>query len=207
MAMSPVRPRILVATKNSGKLAEFQRLLGDSYDIDGLDGVDLDLPVEGTESYQTNANGKASYVAARTGRVTLGDDSGIEALALGGRPGIVSARFAGEPVSDNRNIERLLAELDQDRSGNRSAQFVCWLGLADEDGLISSTEGVCVGTIGFETRGSNGFGYDPIFVISDGRTMAELSDADKDAVSHRGNAVRAMTPHIERALRDRAGNA
>lgn len=205
--MSPVKPRILVATKNSGKLAEFRRLLGDSYDIDGLDGVDLDLQIEGTESYQTNANEKASYVAARTGRVTLGDDSGIEALALGGRPGIVSARFAGEPVSDNRNIEQLLAELGQDQAGNRSAQFVCWLGLADEDGLIASTEGVCAGTIGFETRGSNGFGYDPIFVFSDGRTMAELSDSDKDAVSHRGNAVRAMTPHIERALRDRSGNA
>jgi XTP/dITP diphosphohydrolase len=131
----------------------------------------------------------------------LGDDSGIEALALRGEPGIVSARYAGEPPSDNRNIEKLLTALEAEGSGDRSARFVCWLALADPSGLIASVEGTCDGVIGWEPRGTNGFGYDPVFVFANGLTMAELSDSDKDSVSHRGNAVRSMLPILAGAAR------
>ena len=192
--MSEQKSALLIATKNSGKLAEFARLLGDRYVVEGLADLDLALPDEGTESYRANAEAKAEFVAAATGRLVLGDDSGIEAKALGGQPGIISARFAGEPVSDSRNIEKLLAELEAEGSGDRSARFVCWLALADPNGLVASVAGTCEGTIGFEPRGTNGFGYDPIFVFSNGATMAELTDSEKDQVSHRGNAVRAMLP-------------
>ena len=196
--MSMRKPRILVATKNAGKLAEFERILGTEFEVDGLSEFDLELPPEGVESYQTNAENKARFVAARTGRLTLGDDSGIEVFALDGRPGIVSARYAGSPVSDQPNIDKLLDELGSSGSNDRSARFVCWLALAGDEGLIESIEGVCAGSIGLVPKGSNGFGYDPIFVFPDGRTMAEKSDVEKDAVSHRGNAIREMLPLLRR---------
>jgi XTP/dITP diphosphohydrolase len=198
--MNVEKPEILIATKNAGKLAEFERILGNEFTVIGLNGFDLTLPDEGTESYRENAEVKARWVAEATGRITLGDDSGIEAAALDGRPGIISARFAGEPVSDQRNITRLLKELAESDSGDRSAQFVCWLSLAGPEGLISSVEGTCTGTVGFEPRGENGFGYDPIFVFPDGRTMAELTDQEKDDISHRGNAIRAMLPTLRAAV-------
>lgn len=196
--MSGNKPKVLIATKNAGKLAEFERILGDEFEVEGLAEIDLTLPDEGTISYRANANEKARFVAERTGRVTIGDDSGIEAFALGGRPGIISARFAGEPVSDQRNIDKLVAELDANGTDDRSAQFVCWLALANRTGLIASIEGTCAGTIGYEQRGSNGFGYDPVFLFPNEQTMAEMTDEEKDRVSHRGNAIRAMLP----ALRD-----
>ena len=205
--MSEPKPSILIATKNAGKLAEFERLLGNAYVVDGLAGFDLALPEEGTESYQENAETKAVFVAAATGRLTLGDDSGIEALALGGEPGIISARYAGEPVSDARNIEKLLSALESYGSGDRSARFVCWLSLADENGLIESIEGTCDGEIGQRPQGINGFGYDPVFVFSSGKTMAELSVDQKDLVSHRGNAVRSMIPLIAAQIAKANGNA
>lgn len=205
--MSASKPRILIATKNAGKLAEFERIMGPEFAIEGLDEIDLTLPAEGTESYKANASDKARFVAERTGRVTLGDDSGIEAFALGGRPGIVSARFAGEPVSDQRNIEKLLSELEAGGSNDRSARFVCWLALADANGLVATVEGTCQGTIGFSQRGTNGFGYDPVFDFPNGRTMAELTDDEKDAVSHRGNAIRAILPTLRSVVVDGDDNA
>ena len=205
--MTESKPTILIATKNAGKLAEFERLLGDDYRVEGLGGYDLTLPEEGTESYRANAEAKAVFVATSTGRLTLGDDSGIEALALDGAPGIVSARYAGEPVSDRRNIEKLLATLDADGSGNRSARFVCWLALAGVEGLVDSLEGICKGVIGRSPRGSNGFGYDPVFVFPTGETMAELTDEQKDLLSHRGNAVRAMLPILAAATAKANGDA
>lgn len=195
-----VRPRVLVATKNAGKLAEFERILGSEFEIEGLAGHEIELPVEGTDSYRANAEAKARAVAAQTGQLTLGDDSGIEVDALDGRPGIVSARFAGTPVSDQRNIEKLLDELETSGSSDRSARFVCWLALADRNGLVETLEGSCSGTIGFTPRGSNGFGYDPVFVFADGRTMAELNAREKDAVSHRGNAIRSMLPILRQRV-------
>jgi XTP/dITP diphosphohydrolase len=206
-AVSESKPTILIATRNAGKLSEFERLLGDKYVVEGLADIDLTLPDEGTESYQSNAETKAVFVAAATGRLTLGDDSGIEALALGGEPGIISARYAGEPVSDARNIEKLLAALESEGSGDRAARFVCWLALADRNGLIASIEGTCDGVIRDGPRGSNGFGYDPVFVFPSGQTMAEMSDEQKDLVSHRGNAVRSMMPVIATEVAKANGDA
>ncbi|MCO5223581.1 MAG: RdgB/HAM1 family non-canonical purine NTP pyrophosphatase [Thermomicrobiales bacterium] len=201
--MNNPKPHLLIATKNRGKLAEFERLLGGQFTVEGLDGQQIDLPEEGTESYRANAEAKAIAVARATGRLTLGDDSGIEVTALGGEPGIVSARYAGEPVSDARNIEKLLDALAASASPDRSARFVCWLAMAGPSGLLTSVEGTCEGTIGIEPHGANGFGYDPIFRFLDGRTMAQLSDWEKDDVSHRGNALRAILP----ALAEATGNA
>lgn len=192
------KPRLLIATQNTGKLAEYERILGNEFEICGLEKLDLVLPTEGTESYRANAEAKANFVGKRTGAFVLGDDSGIEVLALDGRPGIISARFAGEPVSDQRNIEKLLSELETSAATDRSARFVCWLAFANGHGLIASVEGTCEGTIGFEPHGTQGFGYDPIFVFPDGRTMAELNDAEKDAVSHRGNAIRSIVPILRK---------
>lgn len=194
--MSKSRMPILIATKNAGKLAEFERILGAEFEVSSLAELDLELPAEGTESYRENAEMKARFVAEQTRRLTLADDSGIEVDVLGGKPGIVSARFAGEPISDQRNIEKLLGELEASGTSDRSARFICWLALADGNGRVQSIEGECTGTIGFEAIGTNGFGYDPIFVFPDGRTMAELSEREKDAVSHRGNAIRAMLPKL-----------
>jgi XTP/dITP diphosphohydrolase len=197
----------MIATRNAGKLTEFQRLLGDAYDLVSLDGLDLMLPDEGVESYRANAETKARVVAMATGLPTLGDDSGIEVFALDGRPGIKSARYAGEPVSDERNIEKLLGELDRADDSSRSARFVCWLALADGNGSVGSVEGTCAGTIGTTLRGRNGFGYDPIFVLADGRTMAEMPEEEKDLVSHRGDALRALLPLIEQTVGTGAGDA
>lgn len=191
-------PRVFIATGNAGKLAEFERILGNEFEIRGIVDLDLILPPEGTESYRSNAEEKARFVGRQTGALVLGDDSGIEVRALGGQPGILSARFAGLPVSDRRNTDKLLHDLAASGSPDRSARFVCWLALANGQGLIASIEGTCEGTIGFESRGVHGFGYDPVFVFPDGRTMAELNDAEKDAVSHRGNAIRAMLPILRR---------
>lgn len=198
--MRAPKPVVHIATGNAGKLAEFERILGEEFEIVGLSGLQIEMPDEGTGSYEENATEKARFVGLAISRLTLGDDSGIEAFALDGRPGIISARFAGEPVSDSRNIEKLLDELERSGSDDRSGQFVCWLSLADGNGVIASVEGTCQGTIGFEQRGANGFGYDPIFIFPDGRTMAELSDEEKDAVSHRGNAIRAILPALKRAV-------
>lgn len=205
--MSDPKPKILIATKNAGKLAEFERLLADDYIVEGLAGLDIELPEEGTLSYRANAEAKAIAVASATGRLTLGDDSGLEVTALGGQPGIVSARYAGNPPSDLRNIEKLLAQLEATGTENRSARFVCLLSLANANGLVATVEGTCEGTIGFEPAGSNGFGYDPIFVFPDGRTMAQLPDNEKDLVSHRGRAVRSMLPTIAKSVAEAAQNA
>lgn len=196
--MNARKPRILIATKNAGKLAEFERMLGSEFEVEGLSGLDLELPAEGTESYRENAEVKARFVGMQTGRLTLGDDSGLEVFALDHRPGITSARYAGAPVSDRRNIEKLLAELESGGALDRSARFVCWLALADGNGLLRSVEGTCAGTIGISPKGANGFGYDPVFLFPNGRTMAELSDDEKDMVSHRGNAIRAMLPTLRK---------
>lgn len=201
------KPVIRIATKNAGKLAEFERILGNEFEVVGLSGIDLELPEEGTESYKQNANEKARFIARSLGQLTLGDDSGIEAMALNGQPGIRSARFAGEPVSDQRNIDKLLDELDRLPGDDRSGRFVCWLALAGPNGPIATVQGTCEGTIGFEPRGSNGFGYDPVFIFPNGRTMADLSDEEKDSVSHRGNAIRTMLPILRQAVVDGNNNA
>jgi XTP/dITP diphosphohydrolase len=185
--------RLLLATRNAHKLRAFARLAA-PHAIDPLPD-DVELPPEDGATFAENALGKARAAAAATGRVAIADDSGIEAAALGGRPGIRSARYAGERASDGENLAKLLREAP---TGSPLA-YVCALAYVDpSDGTEQLFEECCTGTLAAAPRWDRGFGYDPAFVPDDRghgageRTMAELSDAEKDAISHRGRAVRAL---------------
>lgn len=182
--------QLLLATRNAHKLREFARLAA-PYAIDPLP-EEVELPPEDGETFAANALGKARAAAAATGRVAIADDSGIEAAALGGRPGIYSARFAGPQATDGENLAKLLREAP---AGSALA-YVCALAWVDPvTGEEHVFEGRCGGTLAADPGGDGGFGYDPAFLPDDedsGRTMAELSDAEKDAISHRGHAVRAL---------------
>jgi XTP/dITP diphosphohydrolase len=168
--------------------------------LDGYDVVplpdDIELPPETGETFAANALPKARAAAAATGEVAFGDDSGIESEALGGAPGVRSARFAGPDATDADNLALLI-----ERAPPGSAlAYVCVIALVDpHTGETSLFEGRCTGTMADAPRGTGGFGYDPIFVPDDrhdGRTMAELTQDEKDAISHRGRAARALLGHL-----------
>jgi XTP/dITP diphosphohydrolase len=186
--------RLVLATRNAHKLRELAALL-DGFDVVALPD-DVTLPPETGETFAANALPKARAAAAATGEPAFGDDSGIEAEALGGAPGVYSARFAGEGSTDVDNLARLIAEVP---AGSALA-YVCIIALVDpRSGEERLFEGRCTGTMADAPRGSGGFGYDPVFVPDDrddGRTMAELTPAEKDAISHRGRAARALRDHL-----------
>jgi XTP/dITP diphosphohydrolase len=187
---------LLLATDNPGKLAEVRALLPDDVEIRSLRDVGLDPPEETGSTFAENASLKAVAAAQATGLLTLADDSGLNVVALGGRPGVRSARFAGDHASDEQNIDLLLERLESVPVGLRDASFVCVLALANGNGVLTTASGRCSGSIGFERRGSNGFGYDPVFLLKDGRTMAEVSSVEKNKISHRGVALREITPGL-----------
>ena len=182
--------RLLLATRNEHKLREFAQLLA-PHDVDPLP-ASVMLPPETGETFEENALEKARAAAAQTGRVTIADDSGIAAEALDGAPGVRSARYAGEHATDEENLARLLREAP---AGSPVA-YVCALAYVDPHTPVEHVvEGRCTGTLAAEPRGTGGFGYDPAFVPDDrddDLTMAELDPADKDAISHRGRAARAL---------------
>jgi len=187
-----------VATRNEHKLGELRALLPD-HELVPL-GAAVEVPPETGATFAENARVKARAAARATGEPAIADDSGIEAAALGGRPGVRSARFAGEHASDAENLARLLREVPL--AGDRRVAYVCALAYAEPDGPEELFEGTCSGTLAPEPRGSGGFGYDPAFVPDDvpgGRTMAELDPAEKDAVSHRGRAARMLAEWLETA--------
>jgi XTP/dITP diphosphohydrolase len=194
--------KILVATNNQGKVAELLRLV-DIKEIAlvtpkeiGL--ADFDVEETGT-TFEENALLKAREFALAAGLPAIADDSGLEVAALNGEPGLYSKRYAGENADDAYRIQFLLDKLKDVPAEKRQARFVAVLALVEADGTVVATvPGYCYGSINFAPRGTNGFGYDPIFVVdgTGGRTMAELSDQEKDAVSHRGNAARAIRPKI-----------
>jgi len=191
----PGRPRLVVATANAGKIREFAALLdGLGYDVRPLGELSaVPLPPEGTTSYADNARAKARAAAAATGAVALGDDSGLEVAALDGRPGVASARYGGPGLSDAARVQRLLGALAG--VADRRARFRCVIALAAPWGAEATVEGIAEGQLVEAPRGAGGFGYDPIFLLPAlGRTFAELSEAEKDRVSHRGRAVRAAGP-------------
>jgi XTP/dITP diphosphohydrolase len=201
--------RLLLATHNAHKAREFARLMpasadGERWELDVLDD-DVELPPEDGETFAENALGKARAAAAATGRPTIADDSGIAAAALGGAPGVRSARYAGEHASDAENLAKLLCEAPE----GSAVEYVCAIAYADPNsGEERLFEGRCAGTLTARTRGERGFGYDPAFVPDEGGqglTMAELSDAQKDAISHRGRAARALIAWLQR--RERAATA
>lgn len=186
--------RLLLATRNEHKLREFARMLP-GVRIDPLP-ADVELPPEDGDTFEANALPKARAAAAATGRVSIADDSGIEAAALGGAPGVRSARYAGENASDEQNLSKLLAEAP---TGSPLA-YVCALAYVDPStGEERVFEGRCSGRLAAQPRGERGFGYDPAFIPDDEHpgdsgelTMAQLSDERKDEISHRGHAARAL---------------
>ncbi len=188
---------VVVATGNRHKLREFSEALP-GLELEPLpDGVEL--PPEVAETFAGNAMPKARAAHEATGRAAIADDSGIEAAALGGRPGVRSARYAGEGASDEQNLAKLIAELDG--AEDRRLAYVCALAYVDEDGGERLFEARCEGTLADEPRGKGGFGYDPAFVPddtgpADNRTMAELTPDEKHAISHRGRAARQLADHL-----------
>jgi XTP/dITP diphosphohydrolase len=188
------RRRVVLATLNPGKAQELSRLLGDlPIDLVSLaDVVGAALPAETGATYAENALLKARTAARLTGGAALGDDSGLEVEALGGAPGLHSARFGGPGLDDAGRVALLLERLRAVPSGKRSARFVCVIALVDEAGRERSVEGVAEGEIAPAPRGAGGFGYDPVFFYPPlGRTFGELSDREKEGVSHRALAARA----------------
>jgi XTP/dITP diphosphohydrolase len=184
--------KLLLSTHNEHKRREFARLLaGEGLEVEAL-GDDVILPPEDGETFAENALGKARAAAQASGRVSIADDSGIEAAALGGAPGVRSARYAGEDASDVQNLRKLMTEAP----AGSALEYVCALAYVDPGkGEEHVFEGRCRGRLAVEPRGHGGFGYDPAFLAQDGPeglTMAELTDAQKDAISHRGHAARAL---------------
>ena len=178
--------RIALLTTNAGKRAELQALLGDLAEIEAVD-VAVE---ENGETMDDNARIKAEAALRATGLPGLGDDSGLEVDALDGRPGVRSARYAGEGAGDADNIARLLDELRRMRVRRRGARFRCVLALAWPGEPLRTFDGVCRGRILEAPRGAGGFGYDPVFEVPDlKRTFAELQPDEKNARSHRGKAV------------------
>lgn len=182
----------MLSTRNPHKLREFNRLLGPaSIEVVELP-PEVTLPPEDGTTFAANALPKARTAAAATGRVSIADDSGIEAEALDGRPGVRSARYAGDHASDQENLDKLMAEAP----AGSGLRYVCALAYVDPaTGLEEVFFGTCTGVRAERARGTGGFGYDPAFVPDGdwgGRTMAELTDAEKDGISHRGRAAQAL---------------
>lgn len=196
MTDRPHRRSIVVATRNQHKLGELAEILAGA-DLEPLPDS-VELPPEDGETFAENALGKARAAHEQTGRAALADDSGIAAAALGGRPGVRSARYAGEDATDEENLALLLEELGA--ADDRSVAYVCAIAFVDEDGAETVREARCEGTLAEAPRGDGGFGYDPVFVpAGDTRTAAELTPAEKDAASHRGRALTQLVPAL-RAL-------
>ena len=191
--------RAVVATRNEHKVRELREILG-SLELLPLPD-EVELPPEEGQTFAENALVKARTAREATGLTSIADDSGIEARALRGRPGVQSARYAGPAASDEENLELLLRELDG--AEDRGVAYVCAIAYVDDDGGERLFEGRCEGELAPESRGSGGFGYDPAFVPADTgpddtRTMAELSSAEKHAISHRGRAAHALARWLER---------
>ncbi len=199
---------LLVATHNKGKLREYKELLRDlPVRLVYLDevGIHEDVPETGS-TFEENAVQKATAYARLSGLVTLADDSGLEVDALGGRPGIHSARYAGPNASDEDRIRKLLAELEGVPPEQRTARFRCVIAVASPEGDVIIAQGTVEGVIADAPRGHHGFGYDPIFYLPDrGCTMAELPPEEKNRISHRARAAEAIKPRLMKFLSARQG--
>lgn len=189
--------KIIAATKNKNKVREFKEILPD-FDIITQEeaGIDLDVEETGT-TFSENALLKAKAIFEKTGIPALADDSGLEVFALDGAPGVYSARYGGEGLDDRGRLELLLKNMENIEDSRRGAQFVCAIAFVTGEKTYKA-EGVCKGTIIREARGENGFGYDPVFYVPEfGKTTAEMSSDEKNAISHRGKALRALAEMLE----------
>jgi XTP/dITP diphosphohydrolase len=191
---------IVIATKNAGKVKELADILADlPVNLRSLnDFENVSEPEETGADFIANAVLKARSYALQTGLWAIADDSGLEVEALGGAPGVFSARYAGENASDDQRINKLLGELNKTESANRQARFVCAMAVADDAGEIRFVaEGVCAGRIADAPRGSNGFGYDPVFAPEGfSETFGELSDDVKREISHRARASKKIIAYL-----------
>jgi XTP/dITP diphosphohydrolase len=194
-------PKLLLATNNKGKVREYRSLLqGIPYEIVTLAEQGITTEVEEVgKTLEENARRKATALAAEGRLLSLADDSGLEVDALGGEPGPLSARYAGEGASDIDRINYLLLRLKGVPHDKRAARFRCVIAIAEPDGKVRLVSGECRGVITMEPRGSNGFGYDPVFYLPElGKTMAELPLELKNRVSHRGQAARKARELLEK---------
>lgn len=202
----PAAVRLVLASTNSGKVAELQELLdAASGDVEVLARPADLVVVEDAPDFVGNAQLKALAVAQATGEWALADDSGLEVDALDGAPGVRSARFSGPDATDDANVAMLLRRLDEagaSSAGERGARFHCAIVLRSPGGVELVSEGAVEGHVVHERRGANGFGYDPVFVPAegDGRTFAEMSSTEKHGLSHRGRALRALLPQLVEVL-------
>jgi XTP/dITP diphosphohydrolase len=198
---------VIIATKNPGKAREFEHIFSSrGITVQTL----LDFPEipevdETGTTFEENAALKAEAVSKALGKMVIGDDSGLIVDALEGRPGIYSARYAGEPKNDERNTDKVLSELEGTPEEKRSARFYCALAVAVPGQETITVSGTCEGRILEERRGSNGFGYDPVFYVPEkGLAMAELSSDEKNKISHRANALKKLDVVLDSIL-ERAG--
>lgn len=210
--MSEKNKEILVATTNPGKIAEMRAMLaGDVCWLSLADVQGITEIAEDGATFAENARKKALGYAKAAGLWTIADDSGLVVDALDGAPGVISARFSGEKLAgddrtliDHRNIAKVLELLQGVPENRRTARFVCRLCLASPENVLIETEGTLEGLIAGEEAGENGFGYDPIFFVPGlNKTAAQLTAKEKNAISHRGNAIRRFSPLLDELLRDR----
>ena len=197
--------KLLIATNNRGKMVEIQALLGERK-VELLTpaqlGIELEV-IEDGKTYAENALLKGRAYASAAGLITLADDSGMEVDALGGQPGLHSARYVNRPGATDADRRQELLERLKGQPRPWRARFRCWVAVVTPGGKAELAEGVCEGEIIPEERGQNGFGYDPIFLITGlGKSMAELSMEEKNQLSHRAKAVKAALPILEKYLTD-----
>jgi XTP/dITP diphosphohydrolase len=196
--------RLVLATRNAAKLEELRRILAPIVPVEVLGLADVpayeEVPETGA-TFEENALIKAREAAARTGLPAAADDSGLAVDALNGMPGVLSARWSGHGASDGSNLRLVLEQTEDVPDERRGAAFVCAAVLVTPDGVERVAHGTVTGTLLRAPRGSNGFGYDPIFQpVGESRSTAEMSPAEKDAISHRGKAFRALAPLVAAAL-------
>ncbi|MDP8262531.1 MAG: XTP/dITP diphosphatase [Candidatus Ancaeobacter aquaticus] len=194
---------IVFATRNTGKKREFALLMKEfDLTISSLDHFN-DVPnvVEDGATFKENAEKKALEIAKFTNKLTVADDSGLEVWALENKPGVYSSRFAGDAATDKDNNKKLLEVMKNIPLARRGASFRCAISIATPEGVVGTVEGSCDGVIGFEEKGFNGFGYDPLFIRNDyGKTFAELEDSIKNRISHRARAFEKAKMIFERIL-------
>lgn len=196
----------VIATKNQKKLLELERILRPlgirAVTAEQL-GIELPEVEETGSTFEENARLKAESACRVTGLAAVADDSGLEVDALGGRPGVYSARYAGPDATDSQRNEKLLAELKDVPASQRGARFVSAVCCILPDGGILTVRGECPGSIAFSPAGNGGFGYDPIFLVDSGKSFGELTAEEKDAVSHRGAALRELSRELPLFLQKR----
>lgn len=196
--------RIIAATKNPGKIAEFSRIL-EPMGLQVLSQSEIGIefqPKETGESFQENARLKAQAIHQRCGEAVIADDSGLCVDALDGAPGIYSARYGGEKLSDRERVTLLLRSMRDVPDELRTARFICALCYIDADGTIIEVQAACEGEIGHIPTGSRGFGYDPIFLV-DGMSFASITASEKDRIGHRGKALALLAQKLEQHAKEK----